>query len=314
MRGRIIANLLACVIPSKRLRHKLRKWKGFETESDRLQKELNYIKTLLKFSVGSPSDVPTTSGLLRMIQVVSTDKMKQVDKILKEAGIPYWFDFGGLLGAVRHGGFIPWDNDLDISINYDDKEKLIAALKAQEIEFYTPEGNEGELRITCMPQSEGYDRNPNYSVHIDIFSYKRLDHLSDADIPIIEAFMRAMRRKYACFSKKYHKEVMKWLNNYTPLNPNGNLTVYVRGIDYVPAMKSAAYVVKKEVLLPFSPYRFESSEFMGPAQPIKYLSDIYGDYMGWPPSFAESKAERMMSAHDKYLLLQRYGSKSNLSE
>lgn len=309
MRGRIIANVIACVIPSRRLRHKLRKWKGFETESDRLHKELNYIKTLLKHSIGAPSAIPTTGGLLRMIQLVATDKMKQVDKILRQAGISYWFDFGGLLGAVRHGGFIPWDNDLDISINYDDKEKLIAVMNAQGIEFCAPEGKEGELRIECMPQAEGYDKTPNYSVHIDIFSYKKLEHLSDADVPVIETFMRRMRRKHACFSKEYHKEVMNWLNNYTPVNPNGNLTAYVRGLDYVPTIKSAVYVVKEEILFPLSTYRFENAEFTGPAQHIKYLSDIYGDYMGWPPSFAESSAERMMSAKDKYLLSQQYGSK-----
>lgn len=309
MRGRIIANIIACVIPSKRLRHKLRKWKGFETESDRLYRELNYVKTLLRHSLGSPSAIPTTGGLLRTIQLVLTDKMSQLDKTLKEAGISYWFDFGGLLGAVRHKGFIPWDNDLDISINYDDKEKLIEILNAKGIEFYTPEGKEGEVRIACMPQSEGYDRAPNYSVHIDIFSYKKLEHLSDEDVPIIEKFMQSMRRKHACFSKGYHKEVMSWLDSYSPIEPGGNLTVYIRGIDYVPALKNAVYVVKEEVLMPLSPYIFENAEFTGPAQHIRYLSDIYGDYMGWPPSFAQSKTENLLTANDRCLLLQRYGTK-----
>lgn len=309
MRGRIIANVIACVIPSRRLRHKLRKWKGFETESDRLYKELNYVKTLLKHSIGSPSAIPPTGGLLRAIQLLLTDKMTQLDKTLREAGIPYWFDFGGLLGAVRHRGFIPWDNDLDISIDYDDKEKLIEFLKAKGVEFYTPAGKEGELRIACMPQAEGYDRAPDYSVHIDIFSYRKLEHLSDEDVPIIENFMRSMRRRHACFSKGYHKEVMSRLNSYSPIKPGGNLTVYVRGIDYIPTVKNAAYVVKENVLMPLSPYRFENAEFTGPAQSEKYLSDIYGNYMGWPPSFAQSKTENMLTDNDRCLLLQRYGTK-----
>ncbi len=309
MRGRIIANVIACVIPSRRLRHKLRKWKGFETESDRLYKELNYVKTLLKHSIGTPSAIPPTGGLLRAIQLLLTDKMTQLDKTLREAGIPYWFDFGGLLGAVRHRGFIPWDNDLDISIDYDNKEKLIEFLQAKGVEFYTPAGKEGELRIACMPQAEGFDRAPDYSVHIDIFSYRKLERLSDEDVPIIENFMRSMRRRHACFSKGYHKEVMSWLNSYSPIKPGGNLTVYVRGIDYIPTVKNAAYVVKENVLMPLSPYRFENAEFTGPAQSEKYLSDIYGNYMGWPPSFAQSKTENMLTDNDRCLLLQRYGTK-----
>ena len=45
-------------------------------------------------------------------------------RLLEEAGIHYWLDYGALLGAVRHGGMIPWDNDADVGILLEDWAKL----------------------------------------------------------------------------------------------------------------------------------------------------------------------------------------------
>ena len=54
--------------------------------------------------------------MLRKAQLRMLDILVEVDKVCKRHNIPYWVDYGTLLGAVRHGGFIPWDDDLDISM------------------------------------------------------------------------------------------------------------------------------------------------------------------------------------------------------
>lgn len=66
---------------------------------------------------------------LRKAQIRMTDMLVYVDSICKKYKINYWLDSGTLLGAVRHGGFIPWDDDVDICIEYKDAKKLIKALR-----------------------------------------------------------------------------------------------------------------------------------------------------------------------------------------
>ena len=57
---------------------------------------------------------------LRRAQLKMLDMLKFVDKVCQEQNITYWIESGTLLGAARHRGFIPWDDDTDICMPYDD--------------------------------------------------------------------------------------------------------------------------------------------------------------------------------------------------
>ncbi|WP_299524027.1 phosphorylcholine transferase LicD [uncultured Methanobrevibacter sp.] len=74
-------------------------------------------------------------GTLRNVQLLYVELLRFLDNVCKKHDIDYWIDYGTLLGAVRHGGFIPWDDDIDLSIMRKDYEKLIKVLP-EEISKY----------------------------------------------------------------------------------------------------------------------------------------------------------------------------------
>lgn len=63
--------------------------------------------------------------------------LRDVGALLDELGITWWADYGTLLGAVRHGGLIPWDKDADLGILADGREKLLSAFpRLMEMDYY----------------------------------------------------------------------------------------------------------------------------------------------------------------------------------
>ena len=55
--------------------------------------------------------------------------LQAFDALAKAHGLTYWIDYGTLLGAARHKGFIPWDDDIDLVMPIEEYQKLIAIFK-----------------------------------------------------------------------------------------------------------------------------------------------------------------------------------------
>ena len=88
-------------------------------------------------------------SMLRKQQNRMTEMLLVVDGICKKHGIRYWLCAGTLLGAVRHGGYIPWDDDLDVGLLRKDYQRLMEVLP-------------GELPPTMALQTNDTDKNYFY--------------------------------------------------------------------------------------------------------------------------------------------------------
>ena len=70
-------------------------------------------------------------SILRQIQLGALDALVEFDSVCKKNNIQYWLDSGTLLGAIRHGGFIPWDDDIDVCVLMRDYKRLLKCLKKE---------------------------------------------------------------------------------------------------------------------------------------------------------------------------------------
>lgn len=81
-------------------------------------------KFIVKYLSGGIKNMPKANGELREKQLSLLRSLVEFDKFAKKHQVEYWLEFGTLLGAVRHQGFIPWDDDIDIAMTEENLAKL----------------------------------------------------------------------------------------------------------------------------------------------------------------------------------------------
>ena len=138
---------------------------------------------------------------IKKVWAVMLDLLMEVDRICKEYNVRYFASGGTLLGAIRHKGFIPWDDDLDIYMLRDDYEKFSqiasSALKSPyffQTKFTDPYSSVfiGKIRnssTTALTKSEMHSfLNYNKGIFIDVFP---LDEIPD-DERELDLFMKEL--------------------------------------------------------------------------------------------------------------------------
>lgn len=233
-------------------------------------------------------------SLLRRQQMRMLELLLEVDRICRRHGIKYWLSSGTLIGAVRHKGFIPWDDDLDIEMLLPDYERLMKvlprelpdtmALQSQDTDpnyffFYAKVRD----RRSLLEENTGYDRAwKEKGIYIDIFPFYRqplwIHLLSEKTIGHVYKIMRTTKGERGL--KKVR--MLTWLNRrmiYPVLKGLCRLSdareTYGLGIPY----HDPRYM---EDILPLTETEFEGHLFPVPKDCHKALTLKYGDYMRMP--------------------------------
>jgi len=210
----------------------------------------------------------------------------EFDKLAKKHNLTYWLDHGTLLGALRHKGFIPWDDDLDISMPRKDYEKL-KTLK-NELPgwiFFQNKNTDKKVPVHYIKLRD------NNSLYIDKWEKnKKIKYHQGIFIDIFPI---------NCINKKYAK-IYKFLMNFAKFFSNRILRIDFLAKIFIKTLNSfhtekgnfcvsggecMHYVihVPKEIVFPLKEIEFEGRFFPAPNNPDKYLKSIFGDYMKLPP-------------------------------
>ena len=262
---------------------------------------------------------------------------------LEQHNINYYAAYGTVLGAVRHHGFIPWDDDIDIYLTRENYNKLLSLrneLKGTDYELLTEE-DEGYYLIFAkfadktmtMWESEVFPLT--FGAYIDIFILDSIDETNSEQKQICLKcqqeyirFQKSLRRiplgkAFRLFLKGKPKEIVKWALDkffFRPLKKH-YLRKYLalksqilefKGDSYVQfcSPNLERYIHKKEWYKDGRKVSFEGFEIVIPQDYDKYLTRQYGkDYMTPPPK------EEQQSHHQlHYLNFDKYMTVSEVKE
>lgn len=250
--------------------------------------------------------------LLRKVQLAQLEIAKEIKRVCDENDIQYFLAFGSMIGAVRHKGFIPWDDDMDLGMVRSEYERFLEiAPKKMKPEYFLQTWYSDpsyplpfakvRKRGTLFLESKGAQLKEN-GFFVDIFPYDF--------VPATKAEKDSVdqQRVDLCRTMLMKCKFTPWMENDSIIWKKriGYLyyqlkAVFASGREL--ARKHDAlvsgfpendkmfwqdgtaenYTVHRSWCEDLSEYEFEGEWFKGPTDYDAVLRDYYGDYMKFPP-------------------------------
>ena len=242
-------------------------------------------------------------SLLRRQQMRMLEILLEVDKICQKHNIPYWLSSGTLIGALRHDGFIPWDDDLDIEMLRSDYLRLMQVLPSELPEWLALQNDTTDPnyfyfyakvrdRRSRMLEQNGYDRLwQEQGIYIDIFPMEQhpiwLHKLTEKSVGHMYKIWRtstndakAIRqvRRIFNFNNRLLFPCLRSCLSFFTLHSSlftSNVITSGMGIPF----HNPRYA--KEIF-PLTTHVFEGHQLPVPHDADAHLRHIFGDYMQLP--------------------------------
>lgn len=253
---------------------------------------------------------------LRRVQLVQLEIAKEVKRVCEKNNIEYFMDGGTLLGAVRHGGFIPWDDDLDFGFTRKNYEKFLSVAQEQLSDCFflqtwdsDPAYGYAFAKIrkkgTVYQERICQENEANSGIFVDLFPYDYLPkqrlkrNIVLKKLTLIKMLLK-VKVKYKPWNELEHINFRRWLI-YLPIRLLASVTSkrylkqwYMKVAtdsnweksEYIypqVAEKLGVWLMKSSYFKKYTSLPFEDDTFSAPICYREFLTDGYGDYMTPPP-------------------------------
>ena len=258
-------------------------------------------------------------AVLRRLQLTILEILKDIDSICKENNIEYYIAYGTALGAVRHGGFIPWDDDIDICMTREAYDRFLEVMPNAMPEKYdlldikntnkysmcfAKVSKKGTQFKEKVGSAEGYEQG----IFVDVFPldyapddekerkrvakkawfYSHMIILREIDKPIIPNEYSPVKKAIVVVGCKvvhglmniFHISKLGLYDKYLKV-----ATSYKKSKNYMTdycAMHTDRVLNKTSDLFPLKEIKFEDSVFPVPNNLDVYLTHVYNNYMELP--------------------------------
>ena len=226
-------------------------------------------------------------------------------KICKENGLRYCLCGGTCIGAVRHKGFIPWDDDIDVKMPRADFEKFISITAKDNnsnyfLDYYITNPSYGRCFAKLCKKNTLYIE-PNglrQSIYIDVFAQDKVpgpEYIANSIIPKLIHKLDALTtiRREGLVGRDFKTSVIYWLTRWMPVKwffkwETKLMTRFEKTDAKYYVNYGSRYDLVKETIpiSEFEPYaqkEFEGKMYNVPHNWDLYLSNVYGDYLTLPP-------------------------------
>lgn len=238
----------------------------------------------------------------RLVQLKLVDVLEEICAKYK---LRYWLTWGSLLGACRHNGFIPWDDDLDVCMLWEDYKvfkKVAVQMLPDDVLFEdtskTPPGRGaiGKLRdrysFYCEDRTDV--RNPS-GIFVDIFPVRKMSAMPIAVERLLRWLQYTTRRHAGDALARLR--VSAWAHIFDGFEALGwrmvyhlsHTTQWVLTV-LVPSSRISLiwdwpfrYICQEDWIFPLKRHKFEDREYFIPNNAEAILCQMYGDWHKLPP-------------------------------
>lgn len=252
---------------------------------------------------------------LEKVHNIQLEMATEVKRLCEEHNIRYFLIAGTLLGAIRHNGFIPWDDDMDIGMLREDYERFIEVCKVDlKFDYYLqtwhtdPQFGLPIAKIrkngTKFVEKASANNQIHSGIYIDIFPY---DNIPDSNF---------LRKKHKWLTYLYKRSILIKNNYDLEINKTTIEKFFIKTLKLTVKLFPKAYIIKKytnqmkkynkcantekitifggaysyekeairrEWITNVVMVEFENIQFCIPKEAKLMLNSIYGDYLKLPP-------------------------------